>query len=833
MAKIAPEVQNITPLKLKNDGALQLAEGRSRWETNWRNRDITWGKMLAKLKQTKRTAETLEEYRALPKPEQDKIKDVGGFVGGTLKGGSRKTQNVLARQIVTLDADFAGPDFWEDVELTATFAVAAYSTHKHTPEAPRLRLLIPLSRPVSPEEYQAIARRIAADFTIDAFDDTTYEPARLMYWPSSSKDGDYFFDYIDAPWLDADEVLATYSDWSDPSFWPESSRSKTERKRLADKQGDPTEKPGAVGLFCRTYTIEEAIDTFLSDVYEEAGPGRYTFIGGTTSGGLVLYEDHFAFSHHGTDPVSGKLCNAFDLVRLHKFADLDDGTPKETAPGKTPSFIAMSELVMEDEQVKATYGAERMAQAQATFGPIPDDEEDSTDEEDEEYTLADEWLKKLETVGKNGKGGYASTIDNVIIILNNDPRLKDRLLFDEFHGKALGVGPLPWRPAKGIKDWEDPDDAGLQHYLESVYQISSKAKIDPAVMVVMEAHKVHPVRDYLNGLKWDGVPRIDTLLIEYLGAEDSVYVREATRKLLVAAAGRIIRPGIKFDYMMILTGPQGIGKSTLLRKLGKDWYSDSIYTVTGKEAYEQIGGVWVAEMAELTATRKADVEAIKHFISKQEDTFRKAYARRPQTIKRQCVFVGTSNDRECLRDRTGNRRFWPVDVYIVVPPKSVIGDLTPEIVDQLWAEALTLFLAGEELYLSGKASIIAEEKQELHTEDNAKAGLIREFLDTPLPPEWPDMDIADRRLFLHGEFEKEPIEDGSRRDKVCVAEVWVELFGKDLGQLKPIESREISDILRSLRGWEPYAKAGGRMKFGRHYGQQRAFVRKKEEDIEI
>lgn len=659
---ISPEVHKIEPLKLKHDGAVELATGRSRYETSWRNREITWGQLLAKVSQTKRTKETLEEYKALPKDKQDEIKDVGGYVGGSLKGGSRKTSTVLTRQIITLDADFAAPDFWEEVEFSATFAIAAYSTHKHTPDAPRLRLLIPLSRPVSPDEYLAIARRIADDFNIDAFDDTTYEPSRLMYWPSTSKDGTYFFEYIDTNWLDADKVLATYKDWTDSSFWPESSRVNKERKRLADKQGDPTEKEGAVGLFCRTYTIEEAIGAFLSDVYEGAGQRRYTYAGGSTSGGLVLYEDHFAFSHHGTDPTSGKLCNAFDLVRLHKFGDMDEGGLEGKTPSQWPSFKAMTDLVMGDELVKETQGAETMARVRSEFDILEDDEEE---------TLDDSWTKKLETVGKNGKGGYASTINNVKIILENDPSLKKKLLFDEFYAKPLGKSPLPWRKSGGVQEWTDPEDSGLRHYLEFSWGLASKAKIDDAINMIMEQNKVHPVREYLESLTWDGTRRVDTFFIDYLGAEDNIFTREATRRILTAAAGRVIKPGIKFDYMVILTGPQGVGKSYILRRIGRDWYSDSIYTINGKEAYEQLQGVWIAEMAEMTATKKADVEAIKHFISKQEDTFRKAYARRPQTVKRQCVFIGTTNDRECLRDRTGNRRFWPIDVRVNTPTKDI------------------------------------------------------------------------------------------------------------------------------------------------------------------
>jgi len=231
-----------------------------------------------------------------------------------------------------------------------------YSTHSHTPSAPRLRLVIPLKRPVSPDEYQAVSRRIAGDLGIDFFDDTTYEAHRLMYWPSTSKDGEFIFKYLDEEWADPDEILARYPDWKDPSYWPESSQTKAERKKLADKQGDPREKPGIVGAFCRTYTIAQVIEKFLSDVYAPGDdPSRYTYIPGSTAGGLVLYDrDNFAYSYHATDPICGKLCNAFDLVRLHKFGDLDDDAKEGTPVNKLPSYLAMQELAEKDEMVRKT-----------------------------------------------------------------------------------------------------------------------------------------------------------------------------------------------------------------------------------------------------------------------------------------------------------------------------------------------------------------------------------------------------------------------------------------------------------------------------------------------
>ena len=147
----------------------------------------------------------------------------------------------------------------------------------------------------------------------------------------------------------------------------------------------------------------------------------------------------------------------------------------------------------------------------------------------------------------------------------------------------------------------------MRHYIEAVYEISGPSKINDALAIVQEKHRFHPIRDYLDSLSWDGLPRLDTLLIDYLGAEDTEYVRTVTRKAFTAAVARIYQPGGKFDYMIVLVGPQGIGKSLILKLLGQRWFSDSLTTVQGKEAYEQLQGAWLVEMAELSATKKAEV----------------------------------------------------------------------------------------------------------------------------------------------------------------------------------------------------------------------------------
>lgn len=797
------------PVKtLVNDGVVTIAVGSSRRCTQWQNKEMLWSELANRLAIPTKTTESMVEYKRMPKAKRDDIKDVGGFVGGTLRGGRRKADAIIQRRLLTLDIDSVpvGEDVWPAFELVLGCAAVLYSTHSHTARDQRLRLVIPLSRPVSPDEYAAVARRIAGDIGIDMCDDTTFEPHRLMYWPSTSIDAPFRYEMIDEPWLDVDEQLKRYTDWRDPTEWPVSSRKTDIMSRLVKKQGDPYEKPGIVGAFCRVYPIEEAIEQFLPSTYTRCENGRYTYTGGSTSGGLVIYESgKFAYSHHGTDPISGKLCNSFDLVRLHMFGDRDDDITPGTPVNRLPSYIAMSEFAIEDSAVVEDLNMHKLADIVSAL-----DEEGDADNA--------EWVKTLEV---SLKGAILPTIDNALIILRNDPNIKGNYYYDAFRERPIVCGNLPWQDFdKRQSDcWADADDAGLRRHLEKFYKIESAVKIRDAVELAMLEHTRHPVREYLNGLIWDGVKRADTLFIDYLGAEDSVYTREVTRKALLGAVARIISPGCKHDHVLVLVGPQGCRKSTTLAKLGKSWFSDSLYTMTGKDAYEQLQGYWIIEMGEMAATKKADLEQIKQFVSKQTDSYRAAYARRTQEHPRQCAFFGTTNDDEFLRDSTGGRRFWPVTVTDA--GKSRGDALTPEIVDQIWAEIVVRYNAGEAWYLSDEVEAMAKEVQEKHTEMNGKQGLIENFLNMLLPEDWDDRDLDQRMLFLNGGFGGEAETGTVPRMKVCALEIWQELFHGDPKGFTPLQAREINNMLRRIQGWTACSSAP----CGKLYGRQRCFVR--------
>lgn len=782
---------------------LTIAVANSRKDKIWKNSEVTWEEFLERAGSTIRTAESRTEYKAMTKARQDDIKDVGGFVGGRLKEGKRKTGFVEYRSMLTLDMDYAAPGIWEQISMFFDFACCIYSTHKHTAEKPRLRLIIPLARNVSADEYIAVARRVAYDIGIEQFDDTTYEPTRLMYWASTSSDGEFVFESQEGNLLDPDKVLSGYKDWRDSSSWPVSSRQSAIVTRSIAKQADPLEKAGIIGAFCRAYTVQAAIDKFIPDVYKPSlMPGRYDYILADSTAGVLIYDDKFAFSHHATDPACSKLCNAFDLVRIHSFKELDAREDEDTAPTRLPSFKAMQELAAADENVKRQLAEERQNQAANEFTAVGSD-----------------WQTLLEIT----KGGEVKdTLPNLVIIMRHDPNLKG-IAYNQ-HRNGIDVkSELPWKQVKA--GWNDSDAAGAKVYFANTYGLWSPGKFKDALLAVAAERAYHPIKEYFAALpEWDGVERLDTLLVDYLGAEDSSYTRAIMRKTLCAAVARIYQPGIKFDHILVLNGPQGIGKSTFFARLGGRWFSDSltISDMRDKTASEKLQGYLILELGELAGIKKMDVETVKSFVSRDDDKYRPSYGTTVESHPRQCVIVGSTNcEGGFLRDITGNRRFWPVRVGGKSPKKA--WDLQE--VDQVWAETIVRYRAGEELFLKGADAQMAYAEQADAMESDDREGLVREYLERLLPDNWRDMGIYERRSFLNG-GEFGAAEAGTvRRERVCTMEIWCECFGKEAVNLKKADAYELNAIMARIEGWKKHdGNKLGNFKFP-IYGSQRGYVR--------
>lgn len=777
---------------------LDISFGKHRADTNWKTEYLTWDEFVDRLRKVRRTAETMAQYDKMNNVSRGKVKDGPAFVGGLVRTGRRKKENVDSRSLITLDVDRGDDDFLFSAELVlGGTAYVIYSTHSHRPEKPKYRLIIPGDRNMSPDEYAAVSRKLSEHIGMEYFDKTTFDVHRLMYLPSCSKDAEPVLEVFEGEPLDVDRILDEYADWHDVMAWPRHPEDKSPAQLAAKRAQDPREKFGTIGLFCRAFTIEEGIETFLSDVYEKGSmPDRYTYTKGSSGNGLEVYPDQdLAFSHQDSDPIAdGRTYNLFDLVRVHKFGHLDERVKDHTPDAKKPSHLAMEQWAAQRPEVKKLVFAERQADFAEMADEFPDDEDDS-DELD--------WEDQLEIHHKTGEP--LPTAGNVELMLSHGP-WKNVLAYDAFGNTEVIRRALPWREkerlGRSYEPWLGADDKRLQHWFAKVHGINSAKTIQNAFTEVVHRNTFHPIKSYVESAVWDGLPRAERIFIDYLGAADIHYTKQATRKMLLAAVARLYRPGCKFDQMLVLVGPQGAGKSSLLAKLGREWFSDSLRTFENKEAGEHLQSGWIFEIGELSAMKKTEVEEVKAFLSKTEDRYRVAYDRQVSEFPRKCVFFGTTNTRDFLRDATGNRRFWPIEIFPDRATRSHWDELTEEEVSQIWAEVLSWFKAGETLELDQEARMEAERQQASHMESDPREGIIQEWLDMPLEDEM-----------------GRPTDD--LRDRVCAAQIWTECLGKKRGDMRTWEAKEIMDIMRNIPGW---VERKGKAKLP-GYGVQRVFER--------
>lgn len=764
---------------------LKIAYGGSCHALKWSNKTISFDELCHRLGTTIRTPESAEEYPRLPKNERDRIKDKGGYVGGWLRDGRRKRENVTCRSMLTHDADHAVQGFIDRYRQQNRFTSCIYSTHGHTTEAPRVRIITPLTRDVTPDEYVALSRLTASEWGIDQFDECSYRTNQMMYWPTTPANGEYIFERFDGAWLDPDQYLANHIYWRDFSQLPTSSRESEARALDAKHQADPLAKQGVIGAFCRTYPIEDAIALFLSDVYEPSIiSGRYDYIPADSSAGVVIYDDKFVYSHHASDPSSGYLLNAFDLVRIHKF-----GNEKK-------SLADMMDFTVKDERVSALLLQEKQQAATAEF---------------------DDWTKAL----RRDRGGLLqNSLHNLTLIMENDEKLKD-ICFNQLADGMEIKGYVPWQhPARF---WRDADDAQLICYVDANYGTFSARNYQIAVAKVVDDRSYHPIREYLASLPaWDGIRRAEVILIDYLGAEDNAYTRAVTRKTLCAAVARVMQPGIKFDNILVMNGDQGIGKSTLIAKLGGEWYSDSLSLtdMNDKTAAEKLQGYWILEIGELAGMKKADIDKVKAFISRQDDKYRASFGRRVTPHPRQCIFFGTTNSQNgYLRDITGNRRFWTVRTPGSGRMKP--WQLTRDDVNQIWAEVLVLVDNGEKLYLDSDLEAYSQVEQASAMEQDDREGLVNAYLDLLLPETWDSMDIYARQEFVRDPDSPVQPKGVVKRDRVSNMEIWCECFGKRKEDIKPFDSYAIAAIMLRIEGWRKTDERD----YQPIYGRQRLYRR--------
>lgn len=447
-----------------------------------------------------------------------------------------------------------------------------------------------------------------------------------------------------------------------------------------------SERKDMEGTFCRAYSCRAAIEKFLADLFLfDAATGLY----------VASYNPKLTLE---TDDVQQIVwisgvnapCNAFEIVRIFRFGDLDKSVKEETATKRRPSYKAMLQLCAEDTAVKLTLIKDKNKSVNVN---------------------SDEWEAALSL---NDKNQIEKTGQNIKLILLNDPQLK-KVRFDRFTKQDITECPDFCNERDNRID--DESIGKIAIYIENVYGLQlSQPRILEMLKTTSKERGFNPVHEFIQSTAWDNVERIDTVVIRYLGAEDTRLTRMQTRKWMVGAVARAFSPGCKFDHILTFTGPQGVGKSTFLNIIAGNWFSDSFsFAHDDKSKIEDITGAWIVEISELNGMKRAhDAEAAKAFLSRVRDDVRPAYARKSESIPRSNVFAATTNETEFLQSCNGNRRWWIIPIKGVGEVREWIDGLKTE-VPQLWAEAYHYYTAGETLFLPPELESEANRRQTEYT----------------------------------------------------------------------------------------------------------------------
>lgn len=794
--------------------SVSIAESRKTLE--WQNVRVTWGQLAQRLSAPTVTPESWDEFLALPHDVQGDIKDVGGWVGGVVQGGRRIRGSVPYRQVLALDLDsttLKAEEMWYKLNEVWDFKFLIHTTRSYTDLTPRYRCVIPLSRLVDALEYEAVGRYIASLHDINEFDPSTYQSTRLMYFPSTSKDGYFWANESGGGLANVDAILATYSDYADPTQWAYAHNDSPQTHRELEKAQDPLLKGGVVGAFCRAYSIRQVLEGLLGSYYRRESNGRYTYIGGSTSGGVVVYDDRWCYSHHSTDPNRGKLLNAFDLYRLVKFGAMDFGKSHNTKVDNLPSYAAMVELCNSDSKVQKYLIKDEISdlslfQDQRKANG-PDGKQQKQEQQQEDSAGAPEWLIDLHTkLDKNAKtGAIESTLSNFATILEFDPNIIKNLMLDDFSHQINVLGKLPWERGSD-KWWGDSDDASARIYIDKVYRIKpNKGFYDDAFSHVISKaeNRCDSALDFINRGRWDGVARAEELMITAMGVDDTELNRMQTLVWLKAVVARQLNPGIKFDNMLVLSGVEAIGKSTLFRLLvGDDFFTDCFsFSWKDEKQVENITGKMIVESAELDGFDKKETEAVKAFLSRSVDRYRKPYGRHVTNIPRRCVFAGTTNQVEVLRSQTGNRRMWIMQCHknqIKVPSWDL---LTPSYVEQLWAEVREKYKEDRRLYLPSHLMEQQRQQQREFTQEDPLANEVLQYVKIWLPMHWEEMSAHERYIYINEIKRGQPARytPSKRRETVSSTEFINEWMGERVDNKTLYLSKQINTVIRTLEGF--------------------------------
>ena len=773
----------ITASKRKNPTMnLDLTVIPSRTSKQWFPATLTWEEII----------------KGAQEPATEK--DCGAYMAGKATSTSRKDSRVEFRSMVTLDADNADPDLPARVEGLGLTALV-HSTYSHTPDNPRYRVIIPLMGPgLTEEEYPRAARGLMEALGKEQFDKTCDQPKRIMFWPAASDPDQYEVYSYEGGTATAQGLLESFGGF----------RATPEHKR--GPKCDPYKLPGVIGVFNRLYDMARAVEEFNLP-YEQVSENRWHYIPSESAGGVCVYPDGYVYSNHASDPAGGLALCMFDLVAMHKFADLDEkaGTPLNTAPKDRPSIRKAMEEFVKLRDVKM----EMMGLSI-----------ESSDEDD--------WVSKLRIHPKTGQ--TLDEANNWRLLMEHDPVLS-RLAYNKMNLATVTLCDFPWRKVTPGKDDQltNADRAQISLHIQCTYNMRrpSKEQVNDAIDIVAQDHSFHPVEEYLEGLQWDGVSRIET----WLPGEVNAYKRSVARLTAVQAVARMLDPGVKVDNCLIITGGEGLGKSWFIERMARGWTCTlgPIDRGNARDTIMIMSRSWVAVADEGYSLKKADSDNMKNFITRTHDEVRLPYARETEILARRQVIWGTTNDPTFLRAQEGNRRF----LIVNVAEKLDFDKYTTEYVDQVWAEAVHIWKESRAKYgvegnpvlrLNDAEEEVAKSVRGEATEEEPLVGLIQDYLDTLVPDNWERMPVEERVNWLRN-AEQGLVKPGTHRiERVCSFEIWKVLLGNTRGKMSRVESLEIAEALRKVPGWESSGAKRARFAF---FGQQRYFSRVEEEPMPV
>jgi predicted P-loop ATPase len=678
----------------------------------------------------------------------------------------RRKDAVVSRSALTLDIDHADSSFAEAVELAFPYAAILHTTFSSSPDAPRYRLIVPTSREMAPDEYVVAAHTVMQMLGEEQFDRSSAEPERYMYRPAAKEPSWFSWWELPGDAVDPDELLADFQE--DLSGEPIPRPSKTKR--------DPFEIDGVIGAFNRAYEDWDLLIEEYELPYEKVAEDRYHLVGARSQAGMGPVRDvaGFVYSHHANDPAYGKTCSAFDLVRLHRFGDLDSDSKPQTPVNKLPSHEAMLAVATTDHRAIAQLVG-------LDFDEVMDDD----------VATPGKWKLSLSR-DRNGK--FRDCIQNWDLVRDNDPAFQ-ALSYNELSLSPEATEDLPWREVKSdSRVFTETDRWEAMDYLEREYGFRpTKQRLDALVDVTAGRRVFNPVRDYLQDLVWDGKPRVETCLP---GVRATDFTRRVARMVMAAAVARMLNPGCKWDHTLVLYGTEGLGKSWWIDKISRG-YSSSLGRIDNKDTLLTMQRSWIMTSDEGHSLRKVDSDAMKEFLTRTHDVFRMPYDRETLVHPRHSVIWSTTNDETFLRRQEGNRRFLIVHCSAPVDFDSI----TDEYVDQLWAEAVYLYRAGERLYMVDDEAEMAAKMRERFIEEDSLGGAIIEYLDQMVPLDWWDMSPEQRVQWMADRDQGFEAEGDVQITKVCSRQIWKEALGQR-SEPKRMDLLEITEALKRLPGWK-------------------------------